>query len=535
MVDTILLTGVYLKKYTRTRDNYLKYKGKEMDPAKIYIRKGYDSPEALGLFPINLDNDIAPSFADIDSCTGITVMSILDRNGFTFGWGNIALLATEEGKKEIASLLKTDSPTVSLSTTFVINEQEVNEIIEFIRENAPDKKIILGGPLLELNPHLTAKADYAVIGEGEDTYPVLLRAVLEGKPVDGIKGIAYRKEDNSVVVTEPAPYVDLNSCPAPNWNLARYNNGGRISYEASRSCPFKCTFCTYHLRGKFRYKSARKIFEDWKYYVENDVKHIYIFDSVFSSPKERLKELCELIIQEKLPITWECWVRASDCQDKEITDLMAKAGCKMVAFGLESASDQILKNMNKQVTSAQIEKAVNNIVSSRIMLFTHVIVGFPGETEETVSATTDFLVKSSIPVYNTKTFQIREKKMPILSDEERKKHGIKIGSECESIPDTYKGDQGPYWTTNTMTLTEAVSLNRRMVREVALKGRSICANLIDSRRLSELSPSLDRAYLYKSVKAYEKVAVLCLDESADEAEREKAWEELLAHYAVLTD
>ncbi len=535
MIDTILLSGVYSEAFSYRQDIPLRYKGKEVDPTKLYIRKDYDSPEAHTLFPANI-NDEHRGYAETDCCTSITLMSMLKRNGLSFKWNNLALFASEEGKNTLASTLEEDSPFVSLSTTFIIDERELDNVIGFIRSHAPHKKIILGGPLVEINPEYTAKADYAVIGEGEHTYPALLRALLDGKPIDDIQGIAYRKEDNSVAVTEPAPYMDLDSYPPPDWNLVIYNEEKKVYYEASRSCPFRCKFCTYHLRGKFRFKSAKKIFSDWKYFVEEcNIRHISIFDSVFSAPKERLKELCELIIREKLPITWDCWVRATDVQDKEITDLMAKAGCKMAAFGIESAHGQILQNINKQVTTQQIETAINNITSSRISLLTHFIVGFPGETPETVRFTTDFIINSKIPLYNSQTFRVREKKMPILNLEEREKHGIKLGHECQSMPAGYQDEYGIYWETNNMTLSEALDLHREMMKEVSFKGRALCVNIVDIGKIRDLLPVLNGRFIYMALKMFEKISVLSFDLDVHEDEVDKMWDEFLTHYAIYAE
>ncbi len=535
MVDTILLSGVYSEFDGYRQTDILKRKGKNIDPKKLYIRKDFDSAEMFVPFPVNVQDEESV-FTETDSCTSVTLMSILERNGLSFVWNNLALFSNETGKKSIAVSLQTDAPTVSLSTTFILSEKELDNVIQFIREHAPGKKIILGGPLVELNPEYTAKADYAVIGEGEYTYPALLRAILENRPLDDIQGVAYRREDDSVVMTEPAPYLDLDACPPVNWNLARYEGAKTVPYEASRSCPFKCKFCTYHLRGKFRFKSAKKIFEEWKYFVEEcGAKHISVFDSVFSAPKERLKELCELIIREKLAVSWDCWVRATDMQDQEITDLMAKAGCKTVAFGLESASDEILQNMNKRVTVQQIENAVNHLTASKIMILAHLIVGFPGETVETVRSTTDFLIRSKIPMYNSLAFRIREVKLPILEPEEKEKFGIKVGDECDFIPESYSDDYGEYWTTNTMTLMEAIQLNKAMMKEVALKGRALCANLIDINKARKLLFVLNSRFVYQALKMFEKIMVLSMEETVPEEELENAWEEFLTHYAILTD
>jgi len=539
-IHTVLLTGVYagFKKIEMGSLKNNTFRNKEIKPDKLFLRKCLDSDEIASPFPMVSPEDIINrGYARTDLCTTITLTSILERNNLKYMWCNLALFMTEDGRKKVIKALKGNAPTVSLSTTFILNTDDLDMIISFIKRYANGKKIILGGALVGINPEITGKADYSVIGDGEETYPLLLKTIINNDNVENIKGVAYNK-NGRVVITEPASIVDLNEIPPIDWKLATYHKGSEIHvlYEASRGCPYKCKYCTYHLNNKFRFKSAKKIFEEWKFfYSKCRINHIAIFDSVFSTPKERLKELCCMIVSEKLPVVWECWVRANDCQERELTDLMAKAGCKTVFFGVESASEEMLGNMDKKITIAQIEKAADNLTASGIITIANVMVGFPGETKETVRKTTEFLIKSRIFAYSGNVFQIRDKRMPILEEKERLKYGLKIGKECDSIPADYKGNWGEYWITDTITLQEAEKMFNGMIREVSGKGKIVFASILDYNKAAKIVASqvVDDEFFIEAVKAYERIAVLDPASSTFESDRDNGWKRFLTHYAIL--
>lgn len=536
--DTILLSGIAEDARNPglfPREN-LFYGGGAVELKDLFLRKGFGASEAAARFPVlNEENSRNRGYSGVDLCTTITLKSILKYSGLTYVWGNLAGLSSDEGREGLKKLLRADSGTVSLSTTFITSEDALRDAASFIRKNAPGKTIILGGAFIRMNTHLAELADITVTGDAEGTYPALLTAIKQSRAIKGIKGIIY-SEDGKITRNEPAAPADLDAQPPADWSLTDYGNGEntRVLYESCRGCPYSCKYCTYPMLCRYRYKSAGKIFSEWKFFVEVlGKKQIAVFDSVFSTPKKRLIELCNMISEAGLRVEWQCWIRANDCQEQSTTDLMAKAGCRLVFIGVESASDRILKNMDKKITAEQAERAAQNLLRSGIIPLANIMAGFPGETPETLRETEDFLAKSRIFAYSGNVFQIRDKKAPIMSEKE--KYGLKTGSECGEIPAGYTGRWGEYWVTDTMTLAEADSLFRKMTREVSRKGSILFANLFNYEDAARIIASgrVNLDFFSAAMKAYERVAMLEPGEPGYTEARESAWEKLLREFALL--
>jgi radical SAM superfamily enzyme YgiQ (UPF0313 family) len=148
----------------------------------------------------------------------------------------------------------------------------------------------------------------------------------------------------------------------------------------------------------FRAHSAKRVVDEIEHLVnEYGIKDIQMFDDTFTLLPERTKEICKGIIERKLDIGWNCMTRV-DRIDKEITDLMKKAGCYEMGFGIESGSERMLKFIKKGVTKQQIRNGVKLAKNSGIHVRGFFMMGFPTETKKEVLETIEFAKELDVDV-----------------------------------------------------------------------------------------------------------------------------------------
>ncbi len=274
-----------------------------------------------------------------------------------------------------------------------------------LRENC--ELLVFGGPLPTLNPEdFLQDFDVVVIGEGEETMLELVREVEKNPDFSKVLGVAYRNK-GKLKLTSPRGFIhDLDSIPFPARELfdnQAYKNhylkkfGYTItSLITSRGCPFSCDFCSQAIFGNtFRARSAENIVDEMETVLTLGYTRIWFADDCFTLNRKRLIDVCDEIIQRRIKIDWECLSRV-DTIDRNMTEKMRQAGCVRMFFGTESGNDSVLALMNKRASTKQAKKAIQVAKHSGIQVGAFFIVGYPGETDETVLDTLRFA--SSLPL-----------------------------------------------------------------------------------------------------------------------------------------
>jgi anaerobic magnesium-protoporphyrin IX monomethyl ester cyclase len=265
-----------------------------------------------------------------------------------------------------------------------------------------------GGPLPTSSPEsFLDYFDLVVIGEGEETVLEILSSFENGGDVFKVDGIAYKNNERSIVKTTTRKLIpNLDSLPFPERGLYDHNryksyyrkhHGYTItSMMTSRGCPFDCDFCSRPVFGSvFRSRSASNIVNEMEAIRGYGYDRIWMADDVFPLTKKICLEICDEIVRRGLDVSWECLLRA-DLLDSEIASRMKRSGCRRVFFGLESGNDEILKIMNKQITVEQARRAVETMNAVGIKAGAFFILGYPGESNDTMLDTMKFA--SSLPL-----------------------------------------------------------------------------------------------------------------------------------------
>jgi radical SAM superfamily enzyme YgiQ (UPF0313 family) len=311
---------------------------------------------------------------------------------------------------------------------------EVNALVGIAREHS-NGKVILGGPHITALPKeslLKSKADIACVGEGETT----LKEISSGKPLSRVKGAAYFKKGKFVLNHTREFIKNLDKLELPRWDLIRTEKyftlfskkNPTCIIETSRGCPYDCIFCHKQTFGKvYRTKTPGRVVDEMEHALGYGFKEIHIIDDAFSVSKERVLRICKEIRKRKLDIPWSlpCGIRV-DQADQELFDNLYSAGCHMVAFGVESGSDRILRNIDKGISRKQIKKAFKYARNAGIeTLIALLMVGLPGETAEDMKATIEFAkeldagitkVSVTVPYPGTRLYE-KYKKDNMLSKE----------------------------------------------------------------------------------------------------------------------
>lgn len=306
----------------------------------------------------------------------------------------------KEPMQKIAAAL--EQHAVCFATTVLTGGpiKDALKISREVRNRFPHIPIVWGGWHPSLFPHQTleeASVDVVVKGQGEISFAELLERLINNEPLKGVKGIAY-KDKGIVVMNEERHMEDLNSFPAFNYDLIdvegymKLSGRKQLDYISSQGCRFRCAFCadpTMYKRGWYGYDPERmgnEIEALWKKYGFN---HVHLQDETFFTNAKRVKGVAEEFIKRKLPISWFGTMRADQGVrlDDGVWELCKQSGLERVMIGMEAGTQEMLAWIQKDIKLHHIYETAEKCIRYGIAINFSIIVGFPGETEESISET----------------------------------------------------------------------------------------------------------------------------------------------------
>ncbi len=326
-------------------------------------------------------------------------------------------------------VLATEPEMVGFSAT-TSGFMDAVDMALYLRQKRPEIRIVfgnvhvssLGAPILEKFPEI----DYLVIGEGEGA----LLDLADGKPPASIGNLVWRAADGRIVSNPRRDRIrDLDELPFPAYEkLAGFPHAYHLplfSYEkrhgatliTSRGCPYTCSFCDRTVFERaYKTNSARYIHAHMKYLRDRfGVRHLNIYDDLFTAKKQRVLELCQLLIDEPLGVQFNCAIRSGQTSD-EMLHQLKRAGALMVSLGIESADPAMMARHKAGVTLDAVRATVRQIHAAGLRAKGLFIFGMPGETPATVKTTSDFILSLDLDEMNMTKFS------PL--------HGAPIWDEC---------------------------------------------------------------------------------------------------------
>jgi len=271
------------------------------------------------------------------------------------------------------------------------------------KEVNPNIITMIGGPhpTFMFDEMLKAEdntADIIIKGEGENTLVEILET-MPGGSLDDILGIAFLC-DGEVVSNASRPHIGNLDTLEVAWHLLDWEDyhynvepwGRMASVLTSRGCMMGCSFCSQRLfwRGDWRARTPESSVAEMRMLVEKyDVEFITLIDAYPTHDLERWEKLLDLLIEAKLPVHLLIETRVEDIiRDEAILYKYADAGIIHVYLGAETSTDEMLSSLNKGTTVDQNKQAIDLLKSHDIMVEASFMIGFPGETWDTIKATT---------------------------------------------------------------------------------------------------------------------------------------------------
>ena len=358
-----------------------------------------------------------------------------------------------------------NKPLVGISTTFHLNYSEISRLTKRLTRQYPDISIVLGGAFANNEMKLNGGAsleeamkklgiEFALHGFNSevDLKDLLLLRKKGDFDTETVNNLLYLCRDNSDCDVRSTKTIWnkplVEDVPSFRDKITPVFVNNTIQMRTSSGCPFKCAFCTYPQTAGGFYTMSSEMVEKQIHCVlgQTGVDKIIFLDDTLNIPVERFKELCKIFA--KYDFEWFSFLRVQFI-DKDIARMMKESGCRGVYLGIESANDNILKNMNKRATKAEFAKGIECLQKVDITTIAAFVLGFPGETEGTILDNIKFIETCGIDFYTLKEFYYM-KDAPIYQN--RADYGLTgIGAK---------------WSHNTMDSTTAFEHKISMFKEI---------------------------------------------------------------------
>ncbi|MET0645781.1 MAG: radical SAM protein [Pyrinomonadaceae bacterium] len=418
---------------------------------------------------ITLDDKKMPYLDVLNSLTGqqlhwtemtqvapVYLTSLLRSMGINADFGSF--FATKRG--ELEDLLASRPLVVAVTTTLYLTPLIAKEVVKYVRERSPESKIVVGGPLIDnLSFHLE-EADFRIILEdigadvyvrqqqGEQTLGKLVQQLRAGGDPSKVKN-CYVPWQGQFVYTGAEAEFTLSPI---NWDNYRGKDlGPTLQTRTALSCPFRCTFCDYPVRaGKWVPQEITDVERELLQIQERgDVRSLVFIDDTFNVPADRFKQILRMMIRNKFDFNWYSYLRCN-IMDEELCELMVESKCGGVFLGIESGDPGVLKIMKKVATRDQYINGMKLLRQSNILTFASLIIGFPGETVQSVENTID-LLQEARPTFFRGEIWYNNSRAPIYKSKDL--HGI--------------DGLGYRWRHNTMDWEQGCEMSLRLFREVS--------------------------------------------------------------------
>ena len=328
-----------------------------------------------------------------------------------------------------------------------------------VKERRPDLPIVWGGWHVSLFPAATLaepSIDVTVQGQGEVTFAELVERLTNGESLDGLMGATVRV-NGKAVQNPPRPLMRVEDLPPHRYDLIpveRYfklKGQRQFDYISSTGCHFRCAFCAdpFVYQRKWVGLSPARVGEEleelWGRYRFDDLA---FQDETFFTYKERVIGIAEEFLRRGLRFAWTATMRGDQGfrLSDEVLALCVRAGLRRVMIGVESGSQEMLDWMTKDVTIAQILDSAEKCVRHGIGAIFPFIVGFPGETDESVRASLEMMkrLRAMSPDFETPLFYFKPYPGSRITDEVVRQ-GYKLPETLEAWAEfDFIGSSGPW-------------------------------------------------------------------------------------------
>ena len=313
-------------------------------------------------------------------------------------------------ERAIQAIRQFEPTLVALGTTFILSPSQLNAVAQRLRRHLPDAFIVAGGQhifasLLHLTEaqqrsYLKATPLDAFINDpqGEASLLQLVRAF--PGPLDAVPNLLFKLPGGNVKTTERR--VERNSLSIP-LRLDGIPEGSVVHLRTGRGCSFHCAFCSYPATNPLGLMEVEDVIRNLRHAREKRVRSIVFVDDTLNVPRERFERILDRMIEEGIDIPWYSFLR---CQFIEGTTVekMRRTGCRGVFLGIESAAKTVLSNIGKGACAENYARGIRWLKEAGITTVGSFIMGFPGETAETLQETEAFINDAGLDFYFMQLF-----------------------------------------------------------------------------------------------------------------------------------
>jgi len=313
---------------------------------------------------------------------------------------------------QVLKMIKSYDPKLIGITVTTPTIKVVTELISEIKSLGSSIPLIVGGPHpTSLSSDLidNSGVDFIAIGEGEMTILELCNVLDKGGKICEIDGLIWKNKGKPIfnkprellkdIDTLPFPAIDL--LPLNKYRSAYSKNEKFANILTSRGCPGMCIYCNKQIFGfNVRMRTAQNIFKEIKMLnTKYGYKEFHIIDDLFTQDRQRVIDVCNMIIDDELDIDWKLGngVRVGTI-DYDLLKIMKKAGLYSISFGIESGNQTILNKMKKGQTLQMCKDAVAAARKLNLFIVGFFMLGSIGENESTMRETIDFAKSLSLDV-----------------------------------------------------------------------------------------------------------------------------------------
>ncbi len=304
--------------------------------------------------------------------------------------------------EDIADAIIAEAPDVIAFSCYIWNIEQTIELINLLRIRLADATIIVGGPEvsweLEYWLNRVPAIDYIVYGEGEQSFKDLLDYLDNRRPLESLKGLAYRLADANVL-TPPQDLLALDSIPSPytDEELSELKNR-TIYFEASRGCPFSCSYCLSSLDQRVRFFSLDRVLAEIARLLAADVKLVKFVDRTFNIKQDFAQAIFSYLIADHLEhqrqTTFHFEITADLLSDDMVDYLVHNAppGLFRMEIGVQTTNERTNLLIDRKQDWERLSTVVRRLRSrGNIMLHLDLIAGLPEEDYESFRRSFDMV------------------------------------------------------------------------------------------------------------------------------------------------
>ncbi len=414
------------------RRQYVPYKDKLLFYNELFTTLKYGEEKGEEEFNLN----------EMPSLNAILLANYISENGVSVEYINYF----NKEKQYLKEIMKNNPKAIVLSIGNITNAFPLLRVVSQIRNMNSQAKIIVNGLYIYNKWKTDTYSQFVTMTELVKADYYVVDIACEKEMLDLVKRIIVNDvpEEKYLISNSDEKSRDLeDDIDLKEWKYIRGEFIKDIMYlKTSKGCPASCSFCNFPIKNSnYKLEELELLENQLRQYEKHGVKYVLFADDTINLPVHRYKAMLRMMIKNHFSFEWFAYCRLKEL-DEEAIQLMKQANCAGVFIGIESANDNMLKHMNKVATVADFKDKLALLDKYDIMSFAFFLVGFPGETKETVQETIDFINNNKITFF-TANLWYADISTPIYKEADR--YGLK-GKDFEWEHQTMTSEMASQYT-----------------------------------------------------------------------------------------